>query len=161
MHYILVNSDGLKLPVGGRLEGSCLPSSIPIKFVQNPIKVETEDDLFDLLDKNRRSPVKYFFMMNDPKKQLNVQQMLYRKFFYENSVHFDEEIIFAEVTNKNLAVEALGLTSEEEILVVMNQNTLSNFGSDFKTRTHKFLNLPLTMVGYKDAGSTMLQSKYL
>ena len=32
-HYILVNSDGLKLPVGGRVDGSSIPGSIPIKFV--------------------------------------------------------------------------------------------------------------------------------
>lgn len=43
----------MKLPIGGRLGGDQISSSIPIKFVTNPIRVNTEDDLFDLLDSNR------------------------------------------------------------------------------------------------------------
>ena len=71
-------------------------------------------------------------MYNDPKKSLNMQQMLFRKFFYENSSYFDEETVFAEVSNKTLALQALGLSSDEEVLAVMNANAYTSFGPEMK-----------------------------
>jgi len=53
LHYILANEDKMKLPVGGKLSGEEVSSSIPIKFVKNPIRINNEDELFDLLDANR------------------------------------------------------------------------------------------------------------
>ena len=65
LHYIVVNGDRMKLPVGGRFANeTAIPSPIVIKFVTGPTKVKTEDDLFELLDANRGQPIKYFFIYN-------------------------------------------------------------------------------------------------
>lgn len=65
LHYIVVNVDKMKLPVGGRFsKETSVPSSIAIKFVTNPIRVSNEDELFELLDANRNQPIKYFFILN-------------------------------------------------------------------------------------------------
>ena len=100
----------MSLPVGGRFGGdSEISSSIPIKFVTNPIRIKTQDELFDLLDANRGSPVKYFFIVNqnnqkNPGKDMNMHQKIFRKFFYENSSFIDSEVVFAEITDPKLAV---------------------------------------------------------
>lgn len=55
----------MKLPVGGRLsEETNISSAIPLKFVINPYRINTEDELFDLLDANRGNPFKYFVICN-------------------------------------------------------------------------------------------------
>lgn len=65
LHYVVVNVDKMKLPVGGRFsKETSVPSSIAIKFVTNPIRINTEDELFELLDANRNQPIKYFLMLN-------------------------------------------------------------------------------------------------
>ena len=50
LHYILVNRDKMKLPVGGRLSDEEIPGYMPVKFAMNPILIEDKDDLFDLLE---------------------------------------------------------------------------------------------------------------
>ena len=98
--YIIVNEDKMKLPVGGRLSGqgvAAVSSQIPIKFVTNPLRIGTEDELFDLLDANRGQPIKYFFIVNrndqkNPGREMNMQQKIFRKFFYENSSFMDSEV---------------------------------------------------------------------
>ena len=63
--YIVVNEDKMKLPIGGRSDGSInVSSSIPLKFVTNPTRIEDEEQLFEILDLNRGSPSKYFFVLN-------------------------------------------------------------------------------------------------
>lgn len=46
-----------------------------------------------------------------PGKEMTLTQKMFRKFFYENSSFIESEAIFAEITNKKLALEALGLGS--------------------------------------------------
>jgi hypothetical protein len=53
INYIIVNQDKLKLPVGGKLSGEEVSANIPIKFITNPDRVNTEDELFDILDANK------------------------------------------------------------------------------------------------------------
>jgi hypothetical protein len=53
--YILVNEDGLKLP----FLDSELDMGIAAKFLTNPTKIETIDDLYEFLHLNKSLPVKY------------------------------------------------------------------------------------------------------
>jgi hypothetical protein len=66
LFYIVVNSDKMKMPVGGR-GGDPIHPDIPIKFCVNPIAVDDEDSMFDLFDINRGLPTKYFLVINDRK----------------------------------------------------------------------------------------------
>lgn len=55
----------MKLPVGGRLsDDTNISSAIPLKFVTNPYRIDTEEELFDLLDANSGNPFKYFVIFN-------------------------------------------------------------------------------------------------
>ena len=47
---------------------------------------------------------------------------MFRKFFYENSGFMESETIFAEITNKKLAAEALNLKAPDQIIAVQNNN---------------------------------------
>lgn len=49
---------------------------------------------------------------------MNFEQKMFRKFFYENSSFIESETIFAEITNKALAKEALGIENESKIYAV-------------------------------------------
>jgi len=49
---------------------------------------------------------------------MNFEQKMFRKFFYENSSFIESETIFAEITNKSLAKEALGIENENKIYAV-------------------------------------------
>lgn len=87
-----------------------------VKFATNPIRIEDEDELFELFDGNRGQPIKYFLVLNPnnqsfPGKEMTLTQKMFRKFFYENSSFIESEAIFAEITDKKLALEALGLGS--------------------------------------------------
>ena len=130
--YIIVNQDKMSLPIGGRFGGqSEISSSIPIKFVTNPLRITSEDELFDLLDANRGSPVKYFFIVNpnnqkNPGKDMNMQQKIFRKFFYENSSFIDSEVVFAEICDRKLALKSLGLKNETDVAVIQNKNPFSS-----------------------------------
>lgn len=57
--YILVNEDGLKLPFQ---EGDA-DTAIGLKFLDNPIKVHTLDDLYEVLHLSKDLPVKYIFTL--------------------------------------------------------------------------------------------------
>ena len=124
LQYILVNSDKMKMPVGGRFEETTdVQSSIVLKFAANPLKIKDEDELFELLDGNRNQPIKYFFIWNPnnqlfPGKQMTLSQKMFRKFFYENSSYIESETVFAEITNKDLAEKALGLINQDTIIGV-------------------------------------------
>ena len=117
--------------MGGRLSGEEVSSSIPVKFVTNPLQVSTEDELFDLLDANRNQPIKYFVMANtassksDPAMEMTLEQKLFRKFFYENSSFIDSECVFVEITDLKVAEQCLGITGENQLIVVQNQNRYS------------------------------------
>ena len=132
-YYIAVNQDKLKLPVGGRLSGDMVSSSIAVKFITNPLKVNNEDELFDIFDSNRSQPIKYFAMLNttnkssDPNLDMKLEQKMFRKFFYENSSFIDSECVFIEITDKELAKNALGIESEHEVLAIQNKNKYSKF----------------------------------
>ena len=114
----------MKLPIGGRSDGSInVSSSIPLKFVTNPTRIEDEEQLFEILDLNRGSPSKYFFVLNqnnqrNPGKEMSVHQKLFRKFFYENSSFMDSETVFAEITDPLLAKKALGIENANQIVAV-------------------------------------------
>ena len=46
---------------------------------------------------------------------MNLEQKMFRKFFYENSSFVESEAIFAEITDNKLAKEALGITVSNKI----------------------------------------------
>lgn len=74
----------------------------------NPVKISTEDDLFDIFDGNRNQPIKYFVIYNpgtqiNPGKDMNLTQKMFRKFFYENSNFIDSETFFIEIQKAELA----------------------------------------------------------
>lgn len=146
--YIVVNEDKMKLPIGGRKEGLVnVSSSIPLKFVTNPIRIEDNEQLFELLDLNRGSPSKYFFILNqnnqrNPGKEMTVHQKLFRKFFYENSSFMDSETVFAEILDPKVAKNAFGIIDQNEIVAVQNSNSFSKF-NDTKFKSQKFFNLNL------------------
>lgn len=146
--YIVVNEDKMKLPIGGRKDGLVnVSSSIPLKFVTNPIRIEDNEQLFELLDLNRGSPSKYFFILNqnnqrNPGKEMTVHQKLFRKFFYENSSFMDSETVFAEILDPKVAKNAFGIIDQNEIVAVQNSNSFSKF-NDTKFKSQKFFNLNL------------------
>ena len=60
--------------------------------------------MFELLEVNRESPKKYFFILNknnqiNPGKDMNIEQKMFRKFFYENSRFIEDDSVFAEITD--------------------------------------------------------------
>lgn len=149
--YIVVNEDKMKLPIGGKSDGQVdVSSSIPLKFVTNPLQIKDEEQLFELLDLNRGSPSKYFFILNqnnhtNPGQQMTIHQKLFRKFFYENSSFMDSETIFAEIIDPKLAKRALGIQNSNQFVAVQNSNKYSKFKSeDFKSL--KFFNLNLEIL---------------
>ena len=152
--YIVVNEDKMKLPIGGRKDGLVnVSSSIPLKFVTNPIRIEDNEQLFELLDLNRGSPSKYFFILNqnnqrNPGKEMTVHQKLFRKFFYENSSFMDSETVFAEILDPKVAKNAFGIIDQNEIVAVQNSNSFSKF-NDTKFKSQKFFNLNLEILRLK------------
>ena len=109
--YILVNEDTLKLAQ----QRNHADPAISFKFLQNPLQVNSIDDLYDLLDINKELPVKYFMMMKDEgvrPKDFTLQSKLFRKAFYENSAAIEDLAVFAEVTNSSLA-RKVGLTGKD------------------------------------------------
>jgi len=124
--YILVNEDGLKLP----FSSNEVDSAIAFKFILNPTKIHTTEDLFDFLHLSKDLPVKYIFTtvpIEKNKPMLSLQSKLVRKYFYENSQPVEDLIMFGEVT-KPFVAKALnfGLESFDQILVVQNQNPYSS-----------------------------------
>lgn len=117
----------MKLPVGGRLNENQISYHIPQKFVINPFRVGSKEELFELLEVNRESSKKYFFILNknnymNPGKDMNVEQKMFRKFFYENSRFIEEDSVFVEITDPKIANECLGILSEHEIVAAINKN---------------------------------------
>jgi len=60
--------------------------------------------LFELLEVNKESGKKYFFILNknnqiNPGKDMNIEQKMFRKFFYENSRFIEDDSVFAEITD--------------------------------------------------------------
>lgn len=54
LHYIIINSNRLKLPAAGRFQGvTDIPTGLVLKFLTNPMRITNEDDLFDLLYGNK------------------------------------------------------------------------------------------------------------
>ena len=46
---------------------------------------------------------------------------MFRKFFYENSMHIDAEVCFIEIRDKKLA-EKVGLTRQNQVIAVIMDN---------------------------------------
>jgi hypothetical protein len=121
--YVVVNEDGLKLP----FNKDELDMGIVAKFLANPTKIDTIDDLYDFLHLNKGLPVKYIFTMVNHQKGrpvLSTQATLVRKFFYENSQPIEDLVMFGEVTNRRIA-EKIGLTGDDQIVLVQNENEFS------------------------------------
>ena len=60
--HIVVNEDGLKMPVPRHSDDQ--NGAIAFKFVMNPAKVSDLDELYDALDVNKGSNVKYVLIYN-------------------------------------------------------------------------------------------------
>ena len=54
-------------------------------------------------------------------KDYNLQNKLFRKFFYENSAAIEDLAIFVEISNPSVASK-VGLTQADQIVVVQNKN---------------------------------------
>lgn len=123
------------------------------------------DDLYDLIELGKDTPLKYFFCQridkgyihknlhyphrlsaldSEERIKMTLQQKLLRKFYYENSGFTDELAIFAEISNKKLA-KKVGIDAIDDLVLVQNVN---DFGSmtkenDFKEHSMKVLNLEI------------------
>ena len=126
--YIVVNEDGLRMPCDGN------DSVLARKFIENPVQVGSVDDLYDLMEMNIGNPTKYVLVAKGA--DMKIQNKILRKCFYENSVAFDDMVIFAEVTSGRMQ-RKLNL-KEGELMVVQNKNDYSSIGEPFN-----FLNLEL------------------
>jgi hypothetical protein len=56
--YILINEDGLRLPMSKHESDA----AIAVKFISNPVQINSIDDLYELLDLGKGLPTKYFFV---------------------------------------------------------------------------------------------------
>ena len=154
--HIVVNEDGLKMPVSFSGE----ESAIAFKFVMNPTKIENLDDLYDSFEVNKGTNVKYVMMCNPgghkSPSDMTLQQKLFRKFFYENSSFIDSEVKFIEITNERVAAR-VGLDSQEKIQIVQNENP---FGSMKGSESFKLMNLNLERIQCDKLMQEALEKKY-
>ena len=58
---------------------------------------------------------------------MNIEQKMFRKFFYENSKFIEEDSVFVEITNEQIAKEYLDIESEHEIVAAINKNQFQEF----------------------------------
>ena len=58
-------------------------------------------------------------------KDFNLQNKLFRKFFYENSAAIEDLAIFVEISNPSVA-QKVGLTDSDQIVVVQNKNNYNS-----------------------------------
>ena len=63
--YILINEDRMKLP---QPKEDADPA-ISFKFLENPLKVDNLDDLYDLLDLHKNEPHKYVCMLKNSQSE--------------------------------------------------------------------------------------------
>lgn len=105
----------------------------------NPAKFDNLDDIYDAFEVNKGNNVKYVMICNSETNisEMNLQQKLFRKFFYENSSFMDSEVKFIEVTNQRVA-ERIGLDSQDKIIIVQNVNP---FGKMRGCEEFKLMNL--------------------
>jgi hypothetical protein len=166
--YLLVNEDMLKLAVRGRLSRSDRTADIPLpllrKFVTNPFKIETKDDLFDLLDLNRGTPIKYLLTTSVPAsldpQRLPLLLKLFRKFFYEHSAFIEPEVLFAELSPA-LAQEVFAVSPKEPaVLCVQNRNRFLTWSADSASQV-KLFNLDLEVKKYEGFDSKRVEAKVL
>ena len=77
------------------------------RFISNPAKVRDLEEVYDALEVNKGSNVKYLMICNpggnSSPSEMTLQQKLFRKFFYENSGFIESEVKFVEVTNERVA----------------------------------------------------------
>ena len=100
-----------------------------MKLIANPAQIKGIDDLYDLIELNKGNPTKYLFIRRD--SALTLQNKMFRKAFYENSVMFDDMMIFAEIQNPRLAAK-LGIDRADQIVCVQNSNEYASFKTQFK-----------------------------
>lgn len=116
-----MNEDHLKFPI---MKNDQSGISIAFKIIQNPSRINDVDDLYEAFEVNSDSNVKYFVMFNPCNKrpaEMTLQQKIFRKFFYENSSHIENEVKFIEITDSR-AAKRIGINSEDEIFVFQNKN---------------------------------------
>jgi hypothetical protein len=119
--YILINDSKLKLP----FQKGNADTAIAFKFIQNPIQIGSEDDLFDLVEMNKGLPVKYFCTFVNKKastssaqaEDLTLQNKLLRKLFYENSSFMEDISEFVEISDAQCAERLGGLKSDEIVVI--------------------------------------------
>lgn len=88
---------------------------VAAKFIQNPTRIDTMDDLYDFLHLSKGLPVKYLLTkvsFDRGKPVLSTQALFVRKFFYENSQPVEDLILFGEITKRRIA-EKVGLMSDD------------------------------------------------
>lgn len=113
--YILINEDGLRLPQ----PAEDADSSVSEMFLRNPVQISNLDELYDLLEMNAKNPTKYIFIQKQD--QMNLQNKIFRKAFYENSQVFQDMAVFAEISNNRLA-RKVGIESPDQIVICQNKN---------------------------------------
>lgn len=128
--YVLVNEDKMKMPQ----PRDTADPSISFKFIENPIQIDSIDDLYDLFDVHRGESHKYVCMVKDKgsaPKDFSLQNKMFRKFFYENSAPLEDMVTFVEISSPRLAAK-IGLTSKDQVIVVQNTNKYSSLPTEFK-----------------------------
>lgn len=134
--------------------------AVAFKFVMNPAKIQDLDELYDALEVNKGSNVKYVVICNPGNHlspaDMTLQQKLFRKFFYENSSFIDSEVKFLEITNERVAAR-VGLDTLDKIMVVQNSN---QFGPMKGCEEFKLMNLKLERVFCNQLTYTALEKRY-
>ncbi|CDW83935.1 UNKNOWN [Stylonychia lemnae] len=155
--HVLVNEDRMKMPVYKR---DATSQAIGFKFIMNPTAIDNIDDLFEALEANKGSNVKYVIMLNTKQwstpRDMTVQQKLYRKFFYENSSFLENEVKFIEITSNRVA-HRFGIQSPNEIYIFQNKNPYSKIT---EAEQVKFMGLELEKVKCQHLDISEFERKY-
>ena len=158
---IVINGDGMKLPILPRDKDQGVSAAIAYKFLLNPTRIDSVDDLYEAFDVNKGTNVKYVLVYNPGGQRharlMTVQQKLFRKFFYENSNFLEPEVKFLEVTSAAVAQQVQLSVDGDEIMVAQNRNKYAKLkhGQDFNV-----LNLQLEKVVCEGLRQSELEKRY-
>lgn len=85
---MLVNADGLKLPVGGQSE-DLIPLNVQRRFISGPVAIDDIEKVYELLHDSKSRHTKYLCYYGADKNEI---WKAYRRTFYENGRWFEPEI---------------------------------------------------------------------
>jgi hypothetical protein len=98
-------------------------------LIQNPIFIDSTDDLFDLFDQFHAKPTKFVCGMKS--SPMKIQNKILRKAFYENSSNFENTIQFVEINNSRVG-SVIGLKSPSDIVLIQPKNEFNEYGTKYR-----------------------------